>query len=83
MRVRAGTRRALAMIASTCAMLTKRGAISRGRDSYAVTAPLVCEAVERLLKTKIPAGAHAPGEIFDAKAFLESLGHDYTFEMKS
>jgi NAD(P)-dependent dehydrogenase (short-subunit alcohol dehydrogenase family) len=60
-----------------------RRAISRGRDSYAVTAPLVCEAVERLLKGKVPAGAYAPGEIFDAKSFLGSLGHDYTFEMKS
>jgi hypothetical protein len=61
----------------------ERRAISRGRDSYAVTAPLVCEAVERLLKGKVPAGAHAPGEIFEAKAFLDSLGHDYTFEMTS
>ena len=61
----------------------QRRALSRGRDGYAVTAPLACEAVTRLLKEKHPAGAHAPGEIFDAKAFLGSLGHDYTFEMKS
>jgi len=61
----------------------RRRALSRGRDGYAVTAPLACEAVTRLLKEKHPAGAHAPGEIFDAKAFLGSLGHDYTFEMKS
>ena len=61
----------------------ERRAISRGRDSYAVTAPLTCEAVERLIKDKLPAGAHAPGEIFDARAFLGSLGHDYTFEVTS
>jgi short subunit dehydrogenase-like uncharacterized protein len=54
-----------------------RRAISRGCDSYAVTAPLVCEAVTRLLKDGIPAGAHAPGEIFDAKEFLEALGPDH------
>ena len=59
-----------------------RRAISRGRDSYAVTAPLACEAVECLLKGKFPAGAHAPGEIFDAKEFLEALGPDHlTFEV--
>jgi len=59
-----------------------RRAISRGRDSYAVTAPLVCEAVTRLLKGNIPAGAHAPGEIFPAKEFLESLGPDHaSFEI--
>jgi short subunit dehydrogenase-like uncharacterized protein len=55
-----------------------RRAISRGRDSYAVTAPLACEAVARLLKGKSPAGAHAPGEIFDAKDFLEALGPDHS-----
>ena len=59
-----------------------RRAISRGRDSYAVTAPLVCEAVSRLLKGNIPAGAHAPGEIFAAKEFLEALGPDHaSFEI--
>jgi short subunit dehydrogenase-like uncharacterized protein len=52
-------------------------AISRGQDSYAVTAPLACEAVARLLKGNIPPGAHAPGEIFDGKEFLEALGRDH------
>jgi hypothetical protein len=55
----------------------KRRAISRGQDSYAVTAPLACEAIARLLKGNIPPGAHAPGEIFDGKEFLEALGRDH------
>ena len=60
----------------------QRRAFTRGRDIYAVTAPLACEAVECLLKGKFPAGAHAPGEIFDAKEFLEALGPDHaTFEV--
>jgi short subunit dehydrogenase-like uncharacterized protein len=59
-----------------------RRGISRGRDGYAVTAPLACEAAERLLKGQFrSAGAHAPGEIFDAKAILASLGPDYPFEI--
>jgi hypothetical protein len=67
-------------------VIVKRGgesrrAISGGRDSYAVTAPLVCEAVGRLLTNTVPGGAHAPGEIFEPKSFLRSLGDDYTFEM--
>ena len=62
----------------------RRRAISRGRDGYAVTAPLTCEAVERLLKGQFrSAGAHAPGEIFDAKAVLAALGPDYPFEIVS
>ena len=60
----------------------KRRAISRGQDSYAVTAPLACEAVARLLKGNIPPGAHAPGEIFDAGDILAALGPDNsTFEV--
>jgi short subunit dehydrogenase-like uncharacterized protein len=60
-----------------------RRAISRGHDGYAVTAPLACEAVERLLKGKFRSvGAHAPGEIFDAKDLLAALGPDHsTFEV--
>lgn len=45
-----------------------------GRDIYAVTAPLVGEAVERLLADPPPAGgAFAPGEVFPARAFLAAL----------
>jgi short subunit dehydrogenase-like uncharacterized protein len=51
-----------------------RRAIARGRDIYAVTAPLVCEAAQRLLEDKpAQSGAFAPGQIFDAKSFLGAL----------
>lgn len=51
-----------------------RQALARGRDIYAVTAPLICEAVERILGARAQGGgAFAPGEIFDAKTFLRSL----------
>jgi hypothetical protein len=56
-----------------------RRATMRGRDIYAITAPLVCEAVERLLKGKVAAaGAYAPGEIFDAKHFLADIDPEHS-----
>jgi hypothetical protein len=59
----------------------QRRGVSRGRDAYAVTAPLVCEAAELLLSGRFAsAGAHAPGEIFDARELLSSLGPEYPFE---
>ncbi len=53
---------------------TTRRTIASGRDIYAVTAPLVVEALERILSssTKV-SGTVAPGEIFDAKDFLKAL----------
>jgi hypothetical protein len=61
----------------------QRRAVTRGRDGYAVTAPLTGEAVERLIKgTFRSAGAKAPGEIFDAEELLTALGPDHaTFEV--
>lgn len=60
----------------------RRRAISRGRDIYAVTAPLVCEAVVRLLTGEISGGTHTPGEIFDGRNFLQALGSEHlTFEI--
>lgn len=51
-----------------------RRAIVRGRDIYAVTAPLVCEAAERVLGGLFERpGAVAPGEAFDAHQFLSAL----------
>ena len=62
----------------------RRRAIARGRDSYAVSSPLVCEAVQRLLKGEFRSvGAHAPGAIFDAKAVLAGLGDDYPVEFSA
>lgn len=51
-----------------------RRAIARGRDIYAITAPLVVEALERLLSSpnKV-SGTVAPGEIFDARDFFKAL----------
>jgi short subunit dehydrogenase-like uncharacterized protein len=47
---------------------------ARGRDIYAFSAPLVCEAVERLLDGNFRvAGALPPGAIFDAQQFLSAL----------
>lgn len=56
----------------------ERRAIAAGRDIYAVTAPIVVEAVERILAGDIRVtGAAAPGEIFDAKAFLRALSPEH------
>ena len=56
---------------------------ARGRDIYAFTAPLVCEATVRLLEGKFSsAGAQPPAAIFDAQEFLAALTPDpLTFEI--
>jgi hypothetical protein len=61
-----------------------RRAIARGRDIYAFTAPLVVEAVQRILDGTVEkAGVLAPGEIFDAPSFLSALSLEYpSFECK-
>lgn len=49
-------------------------AAASGRDIYAVTAPLVVEAVTRVLDGRVHAtGAVAPGQVFDAADFLAAL----------
>jgi hypothetical protein len=53
-----------------------RRASAAGRDIYGFTAPLVCEAVERLLTGGVASGALAPGEAFDAADFLAALPLD-------
>jgi hypothetical protein len=60
-----------------------RRATAQGRDIYAVTAPLVVEAMERILaEPQHEGGVFAPGEIFDAKSFLASLSPAHlTFEL--
>jgi hypothetical protein len=53
----------------------ERYVVARGRDIYAVTAPIVVEAAERVVAGATrTSGAVAPGEIFDARDFLRSLG---------
>ncbi len=60
-------------------VVVRRGAGQRrisaaGRDIYAVTAPLVAEAAERLIDGRAKVGgAAAPGEVFDAPDFLNAL----------
>ena len=52
----------------------ERRAVASGRDIYAVTAPLVVEATQRLVAGRVRAtGVVAPGEVFDARDFLKSL----------
>jgi hypothetical protein len=60
-----------------------RRAIAQGRDIYAFTAPLVVEAVERILDGRACGnGALAPGETFDSTDFLRALAPEYlTFEL--
>ena len=51
-----------------------RRATAHGRDIYAITAPLVVEAMQRIGEGRNKAtGVLAPGEAFDARDFLESL----------
>lgn len=66
----------------TVDVVARRGQENRrvsaaGRDIYAVTAPLLVEAVQRLLDGRgVIHGAAAPGETFDAVDFLTALSPD-------
>ncbi len=52
----------------------ERRAAASGRDIYAITAPLVVEAMERVVSGQVETpGAFSAGEIFDARDFLQSL----------
>jgi NAD(P)-dependent dehydrogenase (short-subunit alcohol dehydrogenase family) len=59
----------------------ERRASAAGRDIYAVTAPIVVEATERLLDGRViggsPIGALAAGELFHAADFLRCLSPDH------
>ncbi|WP_338930813.1 saccharopine dehydrogenase NADP-binding domain-containing protein [Streptomyces netropsis] len=59
----------------------ERRAVARGQDIYAVTAPLVVEAVDRILTGRTRAvGVASAGEIFDAPDFLRALSPHITLE---
>jgi hypothetical protein len=59
----------------------ERRAIARGRDIYAVTAPIVVEAAERIIDGRFKAtGVVAAGEAFDAQDFLRSLRPDVSLD---
>ena len=52
----------------------ERWAVARGRDIYAITAPIVVEATERVINgLALRSGVLAAGEAFDARDFLGSL----------
>ncbi|MET3928239.1 short subunit dehydrogenase-like uncharacterized protein [Lysobacter sp. OAE881] len=55
-----------------------RRATTQGVDIYAVTAPLIVEALERVLSGEVTkAGAWAAGEAFDAVGFLRALAPEH------
>jgi short subunit dehydrogenase-like uncharacterized protein len=55
----------------------KRRIIAQGKDIYAATAPLVVEAIKRIISGKIKKpGVTTLGETFDSTGFLESLSAD-------
>lgn len=54
----------------------QRRASVQGRDIYAVSAPLIVEAMERVLAGDVAPGAWAAGEAFDARDFLATLVPD-------
>lgn len=51
----------------------RRRAVARGQDIYAITAPLVVEAVERVLSGQFTPGVVSAGSAVDAGDFLRSL----------
>jgi hypothetical protein len=56
----------------------QRRAIARGRDIYALTAPLVVEAAERIITGNgAQHGAFALAGAFEPRAFLGALSHSY------
>jgi hypothetical protein len=57
-----------------------RKVVAHGRDIYAFTAPLICEAVARILQDEVlkSSGARAPGAVFDARSFLHALAPELT-----
>lgn len=56
----------------------QRRASARGRDIYAITAPIVVEATERLVEGQFKGiGVVAAGEIFDAEDFLGALSEKH------
>ncbi len=60
----------------------ERRAVARGRDIYAVSAPLAVEAVARLLSGRTKAkGVASAGAAFDAADFLTALSAHLTVEL--
>jgi hypothetical protein len=65
-----------------CAGGVERRATARGQDIYAVTAPLVVEAVRRILAGQTrTAGVASAGAMFDAADFLRALTPHLSVEL--
>jgi hypothetical protein len=61
----------------------KRRAAASGQDIYAVTAPLVVEAVHRILMGQTrTVGVASAGEIFDAPDFLRALSSHISLQLR-
>ncbi|MFJ4841040.1 saccharopine dehydrogenase family protein [Streptomyces sp. NPDC088746] len=61
----------------------ERRAVARGQDIYAVTAPLVVEALGRVLTGRTRAvGVVSAGEIFDAPDFLRALSPHISLDLR-
>ena len=59
----------------------RRRILAQGQDIYAVTAPIICEAVQRILSGDVrDTGAKPPAAIFDAASFLRALGSNLLVE---
>jgi hypothetical protein len=57
--------------------------VATGQDIYAITAPLVVEAVERVLTGRTRAvGVASAGEIFDAPDFLRALSAHLSVDLR-
>ncbi|MEV7182384.1 saccharopine dehydrogenase NADP-binding domain-containing protein [Kitasatospora sp. NPDC093679] len=62
----------------------ERRVVARGKDIYAVTAPLVVEAVDRILTGRTrTVGVASAGRLFDASDFLRALSPHLTVEVHS
>ncbi|MFI7704291.1 saccharopine dehydrogenase family protein [Nonomuraea sp. NPDC049480] len=61
---------------------SERRAVASGQDIYAITAPLVVEAVDRILTGRTrTVGVASAGEIFDAPDFLRALSPHISLEL--
>ncbi|MGI5142795.1 MULTISPECIES: saccharopine dehydrogenase family protein [unclassified Streptomyces] len=61
---------------------SEQRAVARGQDIYAVTAPLVVEAVDRILTGRTrTVGVASAGDIFDAPDFLRALSSHISLEL--
>nr|BFE78907.1 hypothetical protein GCM10020093_015080 [Planobispora longispora] len=65
-----------------CADGVERRATARGRDIYAITAPLAVEAVQRILAGRtLTTGVASAGAVFDAADFLRALAPHLSVEL--